>query len=95
MQYDWRAPQAVTQAGIADRSGFLLQLAMQIFCSPLQRMGTANAIWLSNATRLKRTAAATAALCCAKMILQSRPESESIVQPPFSLPEIPTKHGVG
>jgi len=44
MQYDWRAPQAVTQAGMADRLGFLLQFVVQIFCSPLQRMGAADAI---------------------------------------------------
>ena len=39
MQFDCRAPQLVTQIDRNERSGFFLQFAMQVVCSPLQRMG--------------------------------------------------------
>jgi hypothetical protein len=42
MHVDSRAPQLVTQIDRNERSGFFLQLAMHVFCSPLNRMGTAN-----------------------------------------------------
>jgi len=74
MHSDWRAPQAVTQARIVERSGLLLQPVMQILCSPLHRMPAAIAIWLSITIRLKRPATAPKALRCAKLIQQARQE---------------------
>jgi hypothetical protein len=44
MQIDWRAPQFVTHIDRNERSGFFLQFAMQMFCSPLHRIGTASAV---------------------------------------------------
>jgi len=44
MHIDWRAPQLVTQIAIVARSGLLLQFAIQVFCSPLHRMGAAEVI---------------------------------------------------
>ena len=41
---DWRAPQFVTHIERNERSGFFLQFAMQVFCSLLHRIGTANAV---------------------------------------------------
>src|SRR5689334_11258353 len=67
MHIDWRAPQLVTQIGIVERSGLLLQFAMQIFCSPLQRMGAAAAIWCQNGTRPSRAAPTMMILRCADM----------------------------
>ena len=43
MQRDCRKPQLVTQVDIEPRSRLLLQTAMQVFCSPLHRMGAATA----------------------------------------------------
>ena len=43
MQYAFRLPQLVTQAAIVERSGFLPQAVMQVFCSELHRMGVAGA----------------------------------------------------
>jgi hypothetical protein len=43
MHADWRSPQLVTQVDIDERSRLFLQAAMQIFSSPLQRIGAENA----------------------------------------------------
>jgi len=67
MQSDWRAPQLVKQVGIEERSRLLLQFVMQIFCSPLHRMGAAGAIRQSN--RPNKTAAAAMSLRCANMMV--------------------------
>jgi len=48
MHSDWRKPQLVRQIDIELRSAALLQFAMQIFCSPLHRIGAANAAWEKN-----------------------------------------------
>jgi len=44
MQVDCRAPQFVTQIDRNVRSGFFLQFAMHVFCSPLHRIGAAGAV---------------------------------------------------
>jgi len=44
MQFDCRAPQFVTQIDRNDRSGFFRQFAIQVVCSPLQRMGPAKTV---------------------------------------------------
>jgi hypothetical protein len=51
MQSDCRKPQLVTQVEIEPRSGLLLQTAMQVFCSPLHRMGAANAASMQSRPR--------------------------------------------
>jgi len=43
MHADWRTPQLVMQIDSVERSGFFLQLLMQMVCSPLHRMGAATA----------------------------------------------------
>ena len=40
---DWRSPQLVRQVDIDDRSRLFLQAAIQIFSSPLQRIGAEKA----------------------------------------------------
>jgi hypothetical protein len=44
MHRDRRKPQFVTQVDSDPRSGLLLQFAIQVFCSPLHRIGAANAV---------------------------------------------------
>jgi len=39
MHADWRTPQLVTQVDIDERSRLFLQAAIQVFSSPLQRIG--------------------------------------------------------
>jgi hypothetical protein len=39
MHADWRRPQLVRQFDTDARSRLLLQVAMQVFCSPLHRIG--------------------------------------------------------
>jgi hypothetical protein len=43
MHADRRSPQLVTQVDIDERSRLFLQAAMQVFSSPLQRIGAENA----------------------------------------------------
>jgi hypothetical protein len=43
IQADWRNPQLVTQVDSDERSRLFLQAAMQIFSSPLQRIGAEKA----------------------------------------------------
>jgi hypothetical protein len=43
MQADWRSPQLVRQVDIDERSRLFLQAAIQIFSSPLQRIGAEKA----------------------------------------------------
>jgi len=56
MQVDCRAPQFVTQIDRNVRSGFFLQFAMHVFCSPLHRIGAADAV--CGQSRLRAVAAA-------------------------------------
>lgn len=51
MQSDCRKPQLVTQVEIEPRSRLLLQTAMQVFCSPLHRMGAATAASMQSTPR--------------------------------------------
>jgi len=44
MHADWRTPQLVMQIDSVERSGFFLQLVMQMVCSPLHRMAAAKAV---------------------------------------------------
>jgi hypothetical protein len=39
MHADWRSPQLVRHVDIDERSRLFLQAAMQVFSSPLQRIG--------------------------------------------------------
>jgi hypothetical protein len=41
-------PQLVMQTDSVERSGFFLQLLMQMVSSPLQRMGAASELWEKN-----------------------------------------------
>ena len=56
MQSDCRKPQLVTQVEIELRSRLLLQAAMQVFCSPLHRIGAAAAASIQSKLRRKRPA---------------------------------------
>lgn len=59
MQAECRAPQWVTQVDMVDRLGLLLQPAMQVCCSPLQRMGAAIAGRAQSRTVAAKTATAS------------------------------------
>jgi hypothetical protein len=72
MHADWRSPQLVRQVDIDDRLRLFLQAAIQIFSSPLQRIGA------EKAGAVERGALAAEIRASAAIPRSSRASSESI-----------------
>jgi len=72
MHADWRSPQLVRQVDIDDRSRLFLQAAIQIFSSPLQRIGAEKAGAVESRAQTAETTTSAA------IRRRSRASSESI-----------------
>lgn len=73
-------PQLVMQIDSVERSGFFLQLLIQMVSSPLQRMGAASALWEKSRVIPMKTINPVTILCDAG---QSTGESERRFMPTF------------
>jgi hypothetical protein len=60
---DWRMPQLVMQIDSVERSGFFLQLLIQMVSSPLQRMGAASVLWEKSRVIPMKTISPVTILC--------------------------------
>jgi hypothetical protein len=56
-------PQLVMQIDSVERSGFFLQLLIQMVSSPLQRMGAASALWEKSRVIPMKTISPVTILC--------------------------------
>jgi hypothetical protein len=72
MHADWRTPQLVTQGPIDERSRLFLQAAMQVFSSPLHRIGA------EKAGAAESRVIVTESVTSAAMLRRHHPSSESI-----------------
>jgi hypothetical protein len=76
MHADWRSPQLVRQVEIDDRLRLFLQAAIQIFSSPLQRIGAAKAgVLVSRAQAAEITASACSSRASSESIRSVMPMS--------------------